>query len=222
MPHKRQSKKTKRGGNKTPTAVPHLSIVPNSKNIVMTYNAQQLVSEGAANLGGAWYFRLNSVFDPNATGTGASAIGYSTWSTLFYNYKVKRVTARITTNYNGSSGSMGRITLVPTAFQAVLPADPTTWPLLRSAQTRTISHSTNGGKNVADYVITYDLAKIAGVTQQQYKTDMDFSGQVGSDPLRQIFLAVCVQGLGSGVVGTSLFSVMLSYEVEWFNPIPMQ
>lgn len=202
--------------------VPHLSVVPSAKNIIMTFTSAFTVNEAAAGTGGVWFLRLNSVYDPDATGVGASAIGYSTWSGLFINYKVKRVTARVSGNYSGNNGGMGRLTLVPVPFQSVLPANAGTWPLLRQARSVVVGDQANGGKTVANFNVTYDLADIAGITKQQYAVDMDWSGQTGSNPARQLYLGLCLQSIGSAVVGRAFFTVMLSFDVEWFNPTPMQ
>lgn len=189
----------------------------------MSFGTSVAVAESAAGLGGTYAFRLNSPYDPDSSGVGSSAVGYSTWSALFLNYKVRRVTARVQASVKGmAAGSMATVTVVPVAGQAVLPGNKETWKMARMAQFQNIVNANEGGKNIATFTMDLDNAKIACVTKQQYDTDMDFSGQVGSNPARQNYLIACISSSGSATTATMLLTIQLTYLVEWFNPVVMQ
>lgn len=79
----------------------------------------------------------------------------------------------------------------------------------------------NGGTNIVDMLANYDLARLCRITPTQFQ-DMDYSGTIGSNPARQISLAVAYASSGSSIAGTLKYSLQITYEVEWFNPIPMQ
>lgn len=188
----------------------------------MSYAVGGAGSESAAGTGVAVFYRLNSVYDPDATGVGSTCGGYNTWSSLFLNYKVSRATLRVQGSVNCASGGYCQVIIAPVPSQAVVPASPNYWRLIPGARIYTVMPQVNGGHNTFDHVQTYDIAKVARVTKQQYSNDMDFSGAVGSNPARQIYVMVAVQSVNSGTVGTIVNNVQLTYEVEWFNPVPMQ
>jgi hypothetical protein len=85
-----------------------------------------------------------------------------------------------------------------------------------------VSPVANGGRNIIDHTANYDNAWIAEVTKQQYDVDMDFSGQVGSNPARQNYIMIAVDSVLSTSAATLAYNIQITYEVEWFNPVPMQ
>ena len=188
----------------------------------MTYASTYIISESSAGSGATYFFRLNSVYDPDYTGTGSVAIPYNTWSAIYLNYKVRRATVRVSGTYSGSSGSCANVSIAPVAYQAVVPSNANSWRLLPFAKTRVVSMSSNGGQNVVNLTSAYDLAKVCRITKQQYATDMDWSGQIGSNPTRAVFVGVMFQPIGSSTAGSLTFVINITYDVEWFNPVPMQ
>lgn len=218
------SKKGRKKG-KGPRAplLPLVAFVPSAKRILMTFSNSHSITETAVGLGANYFYRLNSPYDPDATGVGASAIGYSTWSALFLNYKVRKVTVRIQGVASGlSAAGFANVTVAPVANQPVVPANKQTWKMIRGSRIFPIAPVAVGGKNVVTTAANYDNAWIAQVTKQQYDVDMDFSGQVGSNPARQNYLMVAVDSVLSTTAATLAYNIQITYEVEWFNPVPMQ
>lgn len=222
-----QNNKARRGrqgrkGASAPRALPMLTAVPQSKRIVQTFSATNAITEPSAGAGFSYFYRLNSVYDPDSSGVGTTAGGYSTWASLFLNYKVRRVTVRFQGTAALSNNSMAQITLAPVPNQAVIPSNPRLWVTIPGAKALYTAPNVNGGKNVVEHTMNLDLAKVARVTRQQYETDMDFSGAVGSNPARQIYFFVSIAAVGSTTPATLYFALQITYEVEWFNPVPMQ
>lgn len=216
----RQNKK--RGSKRQLAAVPRVSFIPAQRSI-LTYAAELALAEGTAGLGNFWFYRLNSVYDPDASGTGSVAIGYNTWATLFLSYKVHRCTFRLQGTVTGlSAGTFGTVILAPVPNQMVLPSNKQTWKVIPRAVVHTLTDTSVGGRNMVDFSRTYSLADVANVTKSQYANDMDFSGAVGSNPARQIYMAVTIDSTGSTSAPGLHANVQISYEVEWFNPVPMQ
>jgi len=228
MPAKQNSnannqRKRKTQGRIVARNLPLVTTTPPSKHILMSFGASGGVAESAAGSGVTYFLRLNSVYDPDATGVGTSAIGYSTWSALYLNYKVNRVTVRISGTVTGlSAGAFANVTLAPVASQAVVPSNKQTWKMLPWAKMKTLTNNSVGGTNMFALTASYDLSKVTRVTKQQYANDMDFSGQVGSNPARQAFALVAFDSVGSSSVMTANYNTFITYEVEWFNPVPMQ
>jgi hypothetical protein len=197
--------------------------VPSSQTIKMTYSVGNIHVESAAGAGSATFFRLNSVYDPDATGVGTTATGYNTWSALFLNYKVKKVTVRVQGTVTGmATGGLANVTLAPVPYQPVLPANKQTWKLVRGARYKTLTNQAQGGQNHVEFLVNYDNAWVAEVTPSQYANDMDWSGTVGSNPARQNYLALCIDSINSATPATLAYNIQITYLVEWFNPVPIQ
>lgn len=224
MPAKnRSAKKAKKsGGWRSNKLLPAVSTTPPSRRILMTYSTSISLTESAAGNGATYFYRLNSVYDPDSSGVGASAIGYSTWSALYLNYKVSRVTARIQGTAVCASGGFVNVIMAPVPFQAVVPANKQTWKLIPGSMFRATPPNANGGPTIVNMSRSYDLARVARVSKRQYDVDMDWSGQVGSNPARQTYLLIAIDSVGSGTVGSFSYNIQLTYQVEWFNPVPMQ
>lgn len=219
--NQKQMKKSGKGKRSLAT-LPRVTQMPTTKRVLMSYAVGGAGAEAAAGTGLSTFYRLNSVYDPDATGVGASAGGYNTWSSLFLNYKVHRVTVRIQGTCVSASGSMCQVIIAPVASQSVVPANPHYWRLIPYAKVYTVVPNANGGKSTFEHVQSYDNAAVARVTKQQYDIDLSFSGAVGSNPARQNYLMVGMQSVSSGTPGTIVNAIQLTYEVEWYNPVPMQ
>lgn len=229
MPGKKvnnNGKKKNGGGRVRPRAnrtLPLVTTTPSSRSILMTFAASGGIAESAAGSGVTYFMRLNSVYDPDATGVGTSAVGYSTWSALYLSYKVRRATVRIQGTVTGlSAGSFANVVLAPVPFQAVVPANKQTWKMIPGAKMKSLTNNSVGGTNMFSITATFDMAKVARVTKQQFASDMDWSGQVGSNPLRQVYALIAFDAVGSSSVLTANYNTQVTYEVEWFNPVPMQ
>lgn len=223
MPNKQRNKRSKRAARRQNQPLPLVTTTPNSHNIMMSFAASGGITESAAGSGVTYFMRLNSVFDPDATGVGTSAIGYSTWSALYLSYKVNRVTVRIQGTVTGlSAGAFANVVLAPVPFQAVVPANKQTWKMIPGAKLKVLTNNAVGGSNMFSITASYDIARVARVTKQQYKNEMDWSGQVGSNPARQVYCLIAFDSVGSSSVLTANYNTQVTYQVEWFNPVPMQ
>lgn len=224
MPGKKNNKGGKRSKKvKNQRSLPLVTTTPSSRHIMMSFAASGGIAESAAGSGVTYFMRLNSVYDPDATGVGTSAIGYSTWSALYLSYKVNRVTVRVQGTVTGlSAGAFANAILAPIPFQAVVPANKQTWKMIPGARMKVLTNNSVGGSNMFNMTATYDIARVARVTKQQYKNDMDWSGQVGSNPARQVYCLIAFDSVGSSSVMTANYNTQVTYEVEWFNPVPMQ
>lgn len=192
------------------------------RSALLTYSTTAVLTESGAGAGATYFFRLNSVYDPDYTGVGTVAIPYNTWAGIYLNYKVRRATMRLTGTYSGSSGSSCVVTLAPVAYQAVVPTNVQTWRLLPYSVKKHGVHVGNGGQNLVAITATFDLAQVCRITKQQYAVDMDWSGQIGSNPSRVVFGGILFQPIGSLSPGSLIYSIDITYDVEWFNPVPMQ
>jgi hypothetical protein len=215
------NKQSKRKGNvaKMPTMV-KATTYPPSKRTILTYPSKLVLTESAANTGATYFYRINSVYDPDFTGVGGNALGFTYWNQLYSNYKVRRVVARLSANLSGaSSAGLAEVCLVPVANNATLPSNSSTWSLRPGVRSQ---YLTLAGRQPSSITATWDIPTVLGVTKAQYDDDMDFTGTTSSNPARQAFFAVTLNVCGSATAGSIAYFLYITYEVEWFNPIPLQ
>ncbi len=156
----------------------------------MKYTQNILLSVGVAGLTGAeQVFRLNSLFDPDLSGVGHQPYGFDQVAAFYKHYRVEKATIEVTV-YNATTNRM---------FLFWTVANPDNTKVLTEISPDFIGEMPN-----ADYVIcspdsgqaqtnirrTFDMAEMAGLTSEQYrtKTDLDYSANVGGSPTRPIVI----------------------------------
>jgi len=170
----------------------------------------------AAALGQADYlFRLNSIFDPNKTGTGHQPYGTLQLSTLYNRYRVFK--------------TYWRITIPATNEQlhfAVLPVNNThTFTTVDEAaeypRAVTKSISFNGGQ-VTTFKGHVYLPRLNGCKVQEYKTDDRFEAVMSANPVEVMDLHMVIsnpQVTANAIEVNPLVTIM--YVVEVYDP-PVQ
>lgn len=180
------------------------------------------LNEAAAGTGGAYFYRMNSPYDPDYTGTGSSAVPYSTWSATYQNYRVMKTTVRATlTMPTATAGAFSTVTIAPISAVAVVPSNPAVWKMIPYSVSRRIGKSIDGGEKMAHIVATFNVPKVLHVTPREYR-DMDYSAPNNGNPTRECFIGVLCQATGSSLAAGWFLNMSITYEVEWFNPYVLQ
>lgn len=227
MPGKQNTNKSaRRPAQKARRSVPrHLPLVaqqPSAKRTLVTYAQAATLTEGAAGIGAVVFYRLNSVYDPDLTGVGTAALGLGYWANFFQNYRVTKATVR----FQGTPTSMstgGLATFIMGAVpQSTMPASKAAWRATPTAKMGVAVNAGNGGKNVVTMTSTYDMAKVLRVRPAEYRSDMDFTGGTASNPARAVNLFLSLDSAGSAIAASGAYNIQITYEVEWFNPLPVQ
>lgn len=227
MPAKQVNNKNRSKGARRPRSrgmrhLPMQSSVPAAERILMTYSTNNAIVEGAAGTGVTYFYSLNSVYDPDVSGVGTSATGYSTWAARFYNYRVRAVTVRFKVFASGSTGGAHMVVVAPLPGGAVAPSNPELWRSIRGNTSNLIASSDQGGANRWEFTKTYDMAHWLGITKQQFVNEQDYAGQIGSSPARTLYLLIGTRAVNGSTPSRIFFSLDITYQVEWFNPTPMQ
>lgn len=214
----------RRGRGRKVAPLPCVVAPPSSMRSLLTYSKGFLLAESASGIGGSYAFRLNSPYDPDSSGVGSVATGFNQWLNFYRNYRVTKVTVRLRGQVAGgtSATSAAEVIMIPVALQAVIPSDAYLWKTLPHAKSQFITVASNGGKNVVDMQQTFDVADVLKVSKKQYAQDFDFTGSSTTNPERQAFVMVGVLGVGVTTAVTLAYTISLTYQVEWFNPIPLQ
>jgi hypothetical protein len=202
--------------------LPCVAQVPASKRVLATYAANGVLIEAAAGAGTLYYYRLNSLFDPNLTGVGASTFGYSQYSAMYRNYRVIKATVRIQAVAAAmSSNGIANFVLIPLVGGITAPVNPFAWHCVPYARAYPLADKTNGGHNVLNACVTFDLPALNKVTKKEYETDLDWAGNITSNPVKAIDMAFGVYSTGSATAVTSGYTIQITYLTEWFSPFPL-
>lgn len=224
---KKQHKQNERGpvrADMKVTNTRHLPIttaLPLTRRCLMTYSVTGTLTEAAASAGAIQQYRLNSPYDPDLTGTGTTANGYTTYSAAFGAYRVLRATVRLTaTTTTTALTGFANIILAPSATTAITSA-PNAWRSIPGARTAHANSLAQGGHNMCSMTMSYSLNRIFRVSARQYMDENDYAGYTGSNPLLPVLLNLLIAGVGSANVYSMVYSLDITYEVEWFKPLTL-
>jgi len=154
-----------------------------------------------------YLFNLNSIHDPNRSGTGHQPYGHDTLATLYNYYRVMRVDYKLTF-YNQSSG-------INTMLCAGLYANTNT-----SAATTEVWREMPGCRSdivpvfkPLIYKGTYYPYKVVGVSKTSYLAEDQYQGNFGGSPTATQIMHIAMTSPG----GTTATSDLLCYVQLWYT-----
>lgn len=164
------------------------------------------------NSSGNYQFNLNSVFDPNRTGTGHQPYGHDQFAALFNRYRVVSVGWRI----------CALSSTVPLQVGAVPSNEPqviTSMDILKEQPRAKYVCQNFGGKT--EYLTGWiSLPSLVGRNRSQYMADDRYQSQVGASPAEAAILN-CVVANPQGLPIAATMNVILEYTVEWFDKVTL-
>jgi hypothetical protein len=171
-----------------------------------------------------YQFKINSLFDPDFTGTGHQPKGFDQLAALYQRYRVYRV------KYQIDFVSIGNTT--PGYYPLYLGVAPTNsltgfTSISDHMETPFAHHRLYQG--VASDGITgssalkgsVDLAKLNGKTRMAYDADDTTQALVSTSPTEIIHLHVMMQSLDNSTNFAGYFTVKLSFDVEFTDPVQL-
>lgn len=162
-------------------------------------------------------WNINSIFDPNRTGTGHQPLGYDQYAAFYNRYRVYRcdyiinIAALLSAeNYKVSVGATNSASTITTANLAA------EQPTFVSKSFSNASPTTLKG--------SWYLPNVNGQTATQYKADDRFQAIFNADPAEVILMHIVVSSIGSGAAPAANavgIDVTLIYHVEMFDHIQL-
>lgn len=164
-------------------------------------------------------FNLNSIFDPDRTGTGHQPLGRDQYAALYNRYRVLSCRARIIMCINA-----GILQTEPIVGCIVADNAGTAFSDFDTAceQQGSMTKCLGTGGGSITFARTFDCAKITGVTPTAYKDDR-FQALMSADPAEIIALHILFSKVfgGQAPAGTVRIRVILDYKTELFDPLPI-
>lgn len=156
-------------------------------------------------------FNLNSLFDPDRTGTGHQPYGFDQMAALFNRYRVFGC-SYVVNGYQANNPI--RIGAVPSNGIAAVTNMASLIELPRAKFTTQIPGGARA--QIKGYV---DMPSLAGRTKSQYMADDIYSGTAVSDPAELLILNIRAALLNDTTVDGCLMTVTLNFHCEWYDPI---
>jgi hypothetical protein len=161
-----------------------------------------------------YQFRLNSIFDPDLSGTGHQPYGYDTFATLYNRYRVFKCDYDITI-VNQSTGPATTTVLCcnnATAFTNATLASEST-----GAVTKVLTGS--AALSTVHFRGSVDLPSLTGQTPTQYMAEDRYQAVFSQNPSELMTLNVCNTTLTAN--GTLSIIIDLIYTCECFDPLDL-
>lgn len=201
-----------------PTVNVNRSLQPFSQRYIskMKYSEQvQVTGPGSGGIA-AFRFNLNSIFDPNQTGTGHQPYGHDSLSAIYNRYRViscKYVISAIPTG--GTTGNQYGIVAALPANEVVNVAGGLA-EVQENPRCKFITQAPSATLKVLRG--TVNLPSLVGRTKTQYMADDRYAATYGSSPAEAAILNVFTGLLNGNAETVSMqLNVMLEYTVESFD-----
>lgn len=186
-------------------------------NVKLTYTQNFVLTTGTAGVfGSSQEFSLNSVYDPDITGTGHQPYGYDSMSSLYKRYKVNGCLMKCTfEDPSDESATLGIMVKSPSQSDSISSLTIQQAKERPMCVTRTLMNSGKQQTRINSY---FPMATVFGWTKEQFHGDMEnttaaVSGSPGSQPKIE-FAVAQTRGVSgySAVVELKLIYFVTFYE----------
>lgn len=184
--------------------------VPAQMKVCLKYNAHHSLTSGAGTAS-SQLFKLNSVFDPDQTGTGHQPMARDQWALLYTHYRVDKCTVKITAICPSGGGFL---TVFPSTDNSSI-TDPVVAAESRSSTT--IGVQEGGGPRTM--FKSFDLCDVFGATRSTINADDLYRSVLSADPqsVGYIRISWVDEAVATGTVVN--FSTEITYYTTLFSPL---
>lgn len=185
-------------------------VVPDRMRVKLNYQQRITLSPAAGSLANN-VFRLNSLYDPDQTGTGAQPVGFDQLSALYQKYKVygAKVRAKAVSQGTTNPTSMFDFALVPLL-------EAPTWSNFEDATGNPYRKWTmSGNSNVRPASLTayWSIARLFG----ERLADDDYSAGIAASPTNTALLYVVAQPVDRASSMTIVVDISITFYCEMFQ-----
>lgn len=179
-------------------------------NYSQTYASGNIAYNGCDD----YLFRLNSVYDPDYSGTGHQPMGRDEYTTLYSKYKVISTHVSVAYSYISPYGMVS----------AIIPNGDVN-PLTTLTKALEMPHTTmkicNGNCPDVKLSKTFSLPELCGVTRTRYMSDDIYGAVSSNNPPEDIILHVVTSSPGAPLSWNYTFTIKLTYRVIFYDPVPL-
>lgn len=209
-----RSKKTK--ARKLTTRIPKSLGYPVAQRTLCWLNYSDIRQTSSTGLGltGDYVYNLNSIHDPDRSGTGHQPMGHDQYIQFYNRYRVHKVKYQII--FCALTALPTNVGIFPYNSAGSL-NDNVLLELTDKGKMNTIRSDGTSSCRMSGVV---DLALLNGSTTAAYNADDRFQAQTGADPTELMGLHITCSNSSVGLT-TVEYILKLSYYVEWFDPVAL-
>lgn len=214
MPAKQNRKQRGQKNKRQKVSAPPLNPSPLSQGRMVTvaYAETRTLTEPVLGTAITYTYSMNGPFDPNTTGAGSQPVGFDPWMLMYQNFRVVRFHAEFTFLNNLATNCV--VGLQPSAANA-LPSTIAAWLVDPKVQTVALG-SVGGNSAVRVLALKGGVAPMLSVSNNTYRSDLDYAGSSIANPVRQLYGIAWARGIGTAASVDLV--VRISYQMELFNP----
>jgi len=179
----------------------------------LKYADRLITGSSGTGISSNYAINLNSIFDPDRTGTGHQPLGHDQLELLYNRYRVFAVSWRVEFPPVGAAGSAATFFVAPKN-------DAIGMNLLGPGAVKETPHTLTKISRVDEPVVftgRVSLPKLTGQTSQQYKAGLEYQASFGTSPNELQTLQIGAIPFSASSVQYS-FDISLMYHVECFDP----
>lgn len=193
--------------------------VPPRKMVVLPYSSNKTLTAGSASTFGSEYiFRLNSIYDPDYSGTGDYPNGYTAWSNFYADYRVHRVAIDLTfTDPSADGMAVGALLQYSNATSGLAGSSIQTADSQQKADVRPLNNTGSQQVRISRVMNIWDLD---GNTRLQWLANPGYQAVFGQNPTLSPYIRIAAACFTSATPTCSVL-VRLSYHVELFDRIDL-
>lgn len=170
----------------------------------------QITIDAGVGLASNYFYRANSLFDPDFTGVGHQPTGFDEYSNIYDRYKVLKSKMTIYVSSLTSNATFCQVVGVRTASTS------TGFTSLRALTTQPNSNFrvTTGSPNVSLLKCYWNINSIANMSD-----DDGYTADVGSNPTSTEFFNIYVHGIDTTIDPAAVkIQVMIEYTCRFYDP----
>jgi hypothetical protein len=183
----------------------------------LTYMGKHTLTAGSSGLFGVeQVYRLNSLFDPDFTGTGHQPYGFDQIAALYDQYKVNAVSLKLTFTEPAADG-IGIITMVqPSAATYSLASSA--FVVSAEKQGTAVSYLNNTGIQHVTQQARLEIPTLEGVTKSQFANDIgSFNSLCTTNPALTPWLRMAICMIDGSAASTCTVAVEITFECDFWS-----
>lgn len=159
-------------------------------------------------------FRINSMFDPDLTGTGHQPLFRDIMSGIYSRYRVNYVKYRVTFLQRNANQTL--IGVFATQDSSYNPSLDQFQEIIEKRNTKWAFQNVNTKPVVLSG--TLSCSKVAAVKKATYDAERNYTAAVGSNPTLPLFLTIFMQEVLSATATQDLM-IELDYNTTYYEPV---
>jgi hypothetical protein len=215
---RRRPKTGRRGLSAYETRVPrgpNMAPVAQRMRTKLRYAESFSYGTGAVGAYQEYLFNLNSLHDPNRTGTGHQPLGYDQLSAFYNRWRVESVRITLFVEATSQSTTTQQISMCATNSTGVL---STCADALEHPYGKMVQIYPGGGAEILDMSIP--LWVLTGQLRSAYDADDSYQAQTGASPTELLILHIGFDN-PVGVAAYDLWTVLIEFDSEFWDPVQL-